>query len=80
MVILEVNTYLLPFEVKLPSFNSYVVCNAPDAKGVRGRKRGREVLAKASPSPGRLRSHLLVAQMTDKPGDKHTDIQTGHPT
>ena len=45
MVILEVNTYLLPFEVKLPSFNSYVVCNAPDAKGVRGRKRGREVLA-----------------------------------
>ena len=35
---------------------------------------------KASPSPGRLRSHLLLAQMTDKPGDKHTDIQTRHAT
>ena len=32
--------------------------------------------AKGRPSPGRLRSHLLLTQMSDNPGDKHTDIQT----
>ena len=30
----------------------------------------------ARPRPGHLRLHLLFAQMTDKPMDRHTDIQT----
>ena len=31
---------------------------------------------KGPPRPGPLHSHLLFAQMTDKPKDRQTDIQT----
>ena len=33
-------------------------------------------MSNARPRPGRLRLHLLLERMTDKPMDSHTDIRT----